>query len=86
MSTFTINAPEENGYEVTAFEFKNIGDTILTRYFEKTPFVPNDKNDRNRRCDEILNIQAKGLKKRLEMCIRDSTKRKTGSIGMLMMC
>lgn len=35
MSTFTINAPEENGYEVTAFEFKNIGDTILTRYFEK---------------------------------------------------
>ena len=66
MSTFTINAPEENGYEVTAFEFKNIGDTILTRYFEKTPFVPNDKNDRNRRCDEILNIQAKGLKKRLE--------------------
>lgn len=66
MSTFTINAPEVNGYEVTAFEFKNIGETILTRYFEKTPFVPNDKNDRNRRCDEILNIQAKGLKKRLE--------------------
>ena len=66
MSTFVINAPEDSGYEVTTFEFKNIGDTTLTRHFAKTPFVPNDKNDRNRRCDEILNIQAKGLKKRLE--------------------
>ena len=66
MSTFTINDPETNGYEVAEFEFKNICDTTLTRHFEKTPFVPNDKNDRDRRCDEILNIQAKGLKKRLE--------------------
>ena len=66
MSTFTINDPETNGYEVAEFEFKNICDTTLTRHFEKTPFVPNDKNGRDRRCDEILNIQAKGLKKRLE--------------------
>ena len=66
MSTFEIKNPEDNGYEVTCFNFKAIDETSLTRHFEKTPFVPNDKNDRDRRCDEILNIQAKGLKKRLE--------------------
>ena len=30
------------------------------------PFVPGSKTDRERRCDEILSIQAMGLKKRLE--------------------
>ena len=30
------------------------------------PFVPSDKGDRERRCEEILSIQALGLKKRLE--------------------
>ena len=29
------------------------------------PFVPQNKNDRERRCEEILSIQALGLKKRL---------------------
>lgn len=30
------------------------------------PFVPSDLQVRDKRCDEILNIQALGLKKRIE--------------------
>jgi NAD+ synthase (glutamine-hydrolysing) len=40
-------------------------ETILTRTFDKTPFVPSNKSQRDKRCEEILNIQALGLKKRL---------------------
>lgn len=40
--------------------------TELTRFIDKSPFVPSNKEERNRRCEEILNIQAFGLKKRLE--------------------
>ena len=43
-----------------------VEDTILTRSVEAMPFVPNDKNDRENRCEEIFTIQAMGLKKRLE--------------------
>lgn len=48
------------------FSFQNIQQTTLTRYYAKTPFVPQSKQDRDYRCDEILNIQAMGLRKRLE--------------------
>lgn len=65
MTTFNVTPPEEAGYEVIYFTFSDIVETKLTRRYEKTPFVPNDINDRNRRCDEILSIQAMGLKKRL---------------------
>ena len=41
------------------------GVTPLTRKFDSRPFVPGIKVERERRCDEILNIQAMGLKKRL---------------------
>lgn len=41
-------------------------ETILTRVFSPAPFVPQDKNEREARCEEILTIQAMGLKKRLE--------------------
>lgn len=41
-------------------------DAALTRKIEKTPFVPEDEESRIRRCETILNIQALGLKKRLE--------------------
>lgn len=40
-------------------------ETELTRKFDSRPFVPGIKEERERRCDEILNIQAMGLKKRL---------------------
>ena len=38
----------------------------LYRYVDPTPFVPYEKKDRDKRCKEILSIQAMGLKKRLE--------------------
>ena len=38
----------------------------LKRFIDPSPFVPSDEQERNRRCEEILSIQACGLKKRLE--------------------
>lgn len=39
--------------------------TRLSRTFPKKPFVPSDETARAQRCEEILTIQAMGLKKRL---------------------
>ena len=41
-------------------------ETTLTRFVDPAPFVPGKKEDRDLRCNEILQIQAMGLKKRLE--------------------
>ena len=38
----------------------------ITRKFPKNPFVPSSREEREKRCDEILSIQSMGLKKRLE--------------------
>ena len=43
----------------------DIEELNLKRNFNPKPFVPNDTLKRNERCDEILTIQALGLKKRL---------------------
>ena len=43
----------------------NIIETPLDRYFPATPFVPSDKQNLDRRCSEILAIQAVGLMTRL---------------------
>lgn len=40
-------------------------ETVLTRSFSSRPFVPGDEKERRERCEEILTIQAMGLKKRL---------------------
>lgn len=40
-------------------------ETKLTRCIEQNPFVPADEEECRRRCEEILTIQALGLKKRL---------------------
>lgn len=65
MSTFLSTDPETAGYAVITFAYQKIQQTELTRSYPQTPFVPQDKADRDRRCSEILNIQAMGLKKRL---------------------
>lgn len=39
--------------------------TYITRKFPSRPFVPSSKTERAKRCEEILTIQAMGLKKRL---------------------
>ncbi|MBO5069672.1 MAG: NAD(+) synthase [Roseburia sp.] len=51
--------------------------TQLTRFIDPMPFVPGGKADREKRCDEILAMQAMGLKKRLE-----HTNCKTAVIGI----
>ena len=61
MSTFH----EEDTHTKVSFELK-VEETELTRFVDPAPFVPGRKEDREKRCDEILMIQAMGLKKRLE--------------------
>lgn len=53
------------GYVRTEFSLE-MEETELTRTFDPRPFVPSGKADRDKRCEEILMIQAMGLKKRLE--------------------
>ncbi len=48
-----------------AFSLK-VHDTPLTRPVSPTPFLPADESCRGERCEEILTIAARGLKKRLE--------------------
>ena len=61
MTTFVT----KDHYSEVTFELEQ-EETKLTRYIDPAPFVPGNKNDRDKRCDEILMIQAMGLKKRLE--------------------
>ena len=56
----------KKSYQVREFHFRDLQQTKLTRIYSRTPFVPHSKQDRDHRCDEILNIQAMGLRKRLE--------------------
>ena len=62
MTTFPSADTED--YELIYFDLK-IGETKLDRTFDANPFVPNNAFDREKRCDEILMMQAMGLKKRL---------------------
>lgn len=56
----------ESSEDYFEIEFNlDIKDITLKRKYNVTPFVPSDKSDRDNRCEEILTIQAMGLKKRL---------------------
>jgi NAD+ synthase (glutamine-hydrolysing) len=61
MSTFVT----EDTHTVVEFDL-TIQQTSLTRTIDRTPFVPKNPKERSERCEEILSIQAMGLKKRLE--------------------
>ena len=61
----TFPAADREGYRVVSFNLK-VEETCLKRVFPAKPFVPSNKEEREKRCDEILSIQAMGLKKRLE--------------------
>ncbi len=50
----------------TVFFDQKIKETEITRFVNGRPFVPSDKDERDHRAETILNIQAYGLKKRLE--------------------
>ncbi len=54
----------DNSYRNLYFDTK-IKEITLNRYFSSTPFIPEDKDILDKRCEEILNIQCFGLKKRL---------------------
>ena len=61
MTTFET----EDTHTVVEFDLA-MTEAVLTREVDPAPFVPADKKNRDKRCDEILMIQAMGLKKRLE--------------------
>ena len=58
------------------FDLK-LSDTVLTRHVNPMPFVPENEQEREQRCNEILCIAAMGLKKRLE-----HTGAKTAVVGL----
>ncbi len=62
MTSYDQSVPPD--YTVTEFSM-NVTETKLTRQFAQTPFVPAAAVDRKQRCEEIVTIQAMGLKKRL---------------------
>ena len=63
MTTYQTADREE--YLFVEFTLKE-EDTPLERFIDPSPFVPSGEADRKNRCEEILSIQAMGLKKRLK--------------------
>ena len=61
----TFSPDEQENYLVIPFGLKQ-EETSLIRVFEQTPFVPVDMDTKVKRCEEILSIQAHGLKKRYQ--------------------
>ena len=59
-----VGTQEEELYDEVTFSF-HIEETSLTRIVSKTPFVPADEWKKKQRCEEILTLQAMGLRKRL---------------------
>ena len=72
----TFRTPEERTLFRVPFHL-DVEETELTRKFPCQPFVPQDERIRAARCEEILMIQAMGLKKRLE-----HTHAKTAVVGI----
>lgn len=62
MSAFP--AAESKEYREISFALAE-EETKLARFFDADPFVPSNADQLSDRCEEILNIQALGLKKRL---------------------
>ncbi len=75
MNTYS-SCSKPDGYETVWFDLEP-EKTALTRPVEKYPFIPNDAGQRENRCEEILAIQANGLKKRME-----HSRAKTAVIGI----
>lgn len=73
MNTFTAG---RDGYLEIPFS-PVLEKTVLTRRISPAPFIPESAEERDRRCLEILNIQAAGLAKRLE-----HTGAKTAVVGI----
>ena len=63
MTTYQTEGRES--YTFVEFTLQESHET-LERAIDPSPFVPHDAAGRNKRCEEILSIQAMGLKKRLK--------------------
>ena len=74
MTTFKECADDSYVYVLFHMDMENIN---LERFIDPAPFVPGDVSRRSERCEEILTIQAMGLKKRLV-----HTKAKSAVIGI----
>lgn len=70
ITTFHSRGAFLEGYEVVPFYLDGEGqpdrEEKLWRVYDKRPFVPDDVINRDARCEEILSLQAMGLKKRLK--------------------
>lgn len=72
----TFQTGDKKDYVVIDFTMRDEPLT-LERTIDSMPFVPANENSRRKRCEEILTIQAMGLKKRLE-----HTKTRNAVIGI----
>lgn len=63
MTSFPRGQTEDYFEQEFSLEVK---ENKITRTFPKAPFVPDNQDERDKRCDEILSLQSMGLKKRLE--------------------
>ena len=58
--------PSEKEYTQIGFEVKPRKNADLLRFIDPHPFVPSDESRREERCRSIMDMQAQGLKKRIE--------------------
>jgi len=61
----TFTCAEDPDYIYVNFDLK-ISESTLNRFYPRFPFVPDDDSLRSERCSHITNLQALGLKRRLE--------------------
>lgn len=64
----TFGQMHRDDYQCLPFHIdtERVATMELERNIPSAPFVPSNKEERDKRCEEILSIQAMGLKKRLE--------------------
>lgn len=63
MNTYEVS---DTGYTVVDISYESHTTFDLKRDVKRMPFVPSDESARKSRCEEILYLQALGLKKRME--------------------
>jgi NAD+ synthase (glutamine-hydrolysing) len=68
--------PDDRGYSTVSFSL-DVRANSLRRRIDSHPFVPSDENEKNLRCEAILDMQAAGVGKRVE-----HTAAKTAVIGI----
>ena len=65
-STFRcFSSAVDSGYAVTRFDLE-LTETRITRSIDPAPFVPDDATERSARCEEVFDIQAHALARRLD--------------------